>query len=86
MSANDHDSRSIRVPTFDGDEDHYQKWWMRFKVCTKLSGFSQVLIDTCETDLPNNNKEADALTRTDDDTLKRRKLYYIMMKLLLASC
>ena len=73
MSASDHDSKSIRVPTFDGDEDHYQKWWMRFKACATLSGFSQALIDARETDPPNDYEEADALTGTDDDTLKKKK-------------
>ena len=41
----DHDSKSIRVPTFDGDEDQYQKWWMRFKAYSTLSGFSQALME-----------------------------------------
>ena len=46
---------------------------MRFKAYAKLSGFSQALIDTRETDLPNNNEEAGALTGTDEDTLKKKK-------------
>ena len=73
MSEIDNDSKSIRVPTFDGNQDQYQKWWMRFKAYAKLSGFSQALVDHPETDLLNDNDEAEALTGTDSATLKKKK-------------
>ena len=46
---------------------------MRFKAYAKLSGFSQALVDHPETDLPNDNNEAEALTGTDGATLKKKK-------------
>ena len=72
MSETEGESKSIRIPTFNGNEDQYQKWWIRFKAYAKLAGFSKALVDTPEADLPGDNMEAEALTGSDDATVKKR--------------
>ena len=73
MSEADNGGKTIRVPTFDGDENQYQKWQMRFRAYAKLVGFSKTLQETPEADLPNDSAEAEALTGSDDTVQKQKK-------------
>ena len=73
MSENDKESKSAMVLTFNGEDEQYQKWWLRFKGCYKLAGFSKTLKDTPEDDLSNDQDEVDALTGTKVDAQKKKK-------------
>jgi len=46
------ETRTVKVPTFDGKEENYQRWWLRFKAYSKLGGFSKAISTVPETDLP----------------------------------
>ena len=58
---------------FDGTDEKYQKWWLRFKTCAKLGGISKEIRTTPEVDLPSKQVEAETLTGTEAEIkLKKR--------------
>jgi len=65
--------RTVKVPTFDGKEENYQRWLLRFKAYSKLGGFTKAISTVSETDLPADQAEADALTGTDAATQNKIK-------------
>jgi len=71
MSKEQEDSKTVRVPTFNGEKGLFQTWWIRFRAYAKVAGFIKALETTPENDLPGNQIEADALTGNDDDTKKK---------------
>lgn len=72
MSSETNENKTVRVPTFNGDEDKYQSWWIRFKAYAKVAGFSAAISTDPEVDLPANQAEVNSLTGSDEDT--KRKL------------
>jgi hypothetical protein len=44
--------RSVRIPTFDGSEDQFQIWWIRFKAYARVMQFSEAIETGGEADLP----------------------------------
>ena len=70
--SNSNEIKTIRVPIFDGKEENYQTWWVRFRACGKLSGFVKALEDAPETDLPKNQAESKALTGTEEAVTNKK--------------
>ena len=68
MSKEQEESKAVRVPTFNGEKELFQTWWIRFRACSKVVGFTKALETTPESGLPANQTEADALTCSDDAT------------------
>jgi hypothetical protein len=52
MSTNGASEKSVRLPSFDGNEAHFQIWWLRFKAYAAVMGFLQSIGETADTDLP----------------------------------
>ena len=65
------ETKTVKVPSFDGDETNYQRWWMRFKAYAKMTGFHKALEITPEVDLPSTEAEALTLTGSTDDEKKQ---------------
>ena len=42
----------MRIPTFDGTEAKYKKWWLRFKTYAKVGGSSKATVTIPEMDSP----------------------------------
>ena len=36
-------SGSLKIPVFDGEEEHYQSWMIRFQAYARVKGFSTAL-------------------------------------------
>ena len=70
MSIENNETKTARVPTFDGDKSNYQMWWVRFKVYAKVSGFKKVLNIVVELDLLVSQAEVEALVGTDIEIRK----------------
>ena len=67
------ESKTVRVPAFDGDESKYQKWRIRFRGCAKLAGLTKVIGTEPNLDLPEIQNEVDELSRNNEETKKKRK-------------
>ena len=59
------------MPTFNGQKDLFQTWWIRFRACAKLDRFTKVLGTEPETDLPANRIQADELVGSGEETKKK---------------
>ena len=62
------ETKTVRVPTFDGTDEKCQKWWLMFKACAKLEGFRKAIRTGPEVDFPINQVEACALTGSEPET------------------
>ena len=62
------DRKTTLVPIFDGKEENFQTWWVRFRACGKLSGFPKALGETPEPGLPSDQEEVESLSGTDITT------------------
>ena len=62
----DSETKSVRLPSFDGTHEGFQKWWMRFVAYAKVHKFSQALKPGLgDTDLPSaENAALDAVAAT----------------------
>ena len=49
-------SKFVKLPTFDGDEEKFQLWLVRFEAYTTCCGFRAGVGDAPEAELPENNK------------------------------
>jgi len=72
MSSETNDNKTVRVPTFNGDKEKFQAWWIRFKAYAKVAGFSTAITTDPEVDLPANQVEANSLTGSDANTKKKQ--------------
>jgi hypothetical protein len=61
----DNNSKTVKIPIFDGKRSGFMLWWIRFKAYTKEQKFSQALATTQETDLPVLQEDADKLDQSD---------------------
>ena len=52
---------SVRLPTFNGDEDNFQKWWTRFNAYARVKRFEKAL--RTDLDLPVSQAKADLLDK-----------------------
>ena len=53
MAVTDAETKSVKLPAFDGTHDGYQKWWMRFKAYARVHKWVQALAPgTGDPDLP----------------------------------
>ena len=68
--SRDNETKTVRVPVFDGDEASFQTWWMRFRAHTKISGFSKAVGIDPETDVPSSQSDVDGLA---GDTAENKK-------------
>jgi hypothetical protein len=50
--------KSVRLPTFDGSDEKFQIFWMRFKVYAKVYKFAPALKIGGETNLSSSNSVA----------------------------
>jgi len=66
------DTKTVRVPIFDGEDESFQKWWIRFRAYAKISGFTKAIETDPEPDLPGSQREVDALSGNGDETKKKR--------------
>ena len=73
MSEKENENKTVRVPTFDGDESKYQKWWIRFRAYARLAGFTKAIDMQPDPDLPATQTEVDALTGDSDEIKRKRK-------------
>lgn len=71
MSVENNETKTARVPTFDGDESNYQMWWVRFKAYAKVSGFEKALNIIAEPDLSTSQVDAEVLVGTNVETKTR---------------
>ena len=59
---------SVRIPSFDGDEENFQVWWTRFQAFARVNRFEKAL--KVDADLPGTQAELDALDpKTNGDKL-----------------
>ena len=72
MSSENNDSKSARVHAFNGKKELFQTWWIRFRACAKVAGFTKALGAEPEEDLPESQIAAEALTGTDAETKKKQ--------------
>ena len=68
MDAESH--KTMKVPTFSGENKDYQAWWMRFTAFAALMGFSAALSTTQLPNLPATEAE---VTGTNGDTEEQKK-------------
>eukprot|EP00957_Ditylum_brightwellii_P107306 8187825-Ditylum_brightwellii.AAC.1 len=57
MMDDDKAVRSLRLPTFDGDQKGFQLWWMRFWAYGSVYGFLQITQPNPDLDLPSSEYE-----------------------------
>ena len=43
MSSNDNGTYGLKIPSFDGEEDKFQKWWLQFQSYAQVKGFRAAL-------------------------------------------
>jgi hypothetical protein len=55
------DSKTIKIPLFDGKSKNFVMWWIRFKAYAKVMGFHQALNVDPEPALPVTQKDAEQL-------------------------
>jgi hypothetical protein len=59
----DMDSKTVRIPTFDGKQKNFVMWWTRFKAYARVQRFAMALEETKETALPDTESDGDTLDR-----------------------
>ena len=64
-------TKTVRVPVFDGEEESYQAWWIKFRANAKITWFAKEICTEPELDLPNSQSESDAFTGSGDETKKK---------------
>ena len=52
MSKDHINSKAARVPTFNGEKEQFQTWWIRFCAHEKVAKFTKALGAEPEPDLP----------------------------------
>ena len=50
---------SVKIPSFDGEEENFQVWWTRFQAFARVKWLEKAL--KIDTDLPGTQAELDAL-------------------------
>ena len=50
-------AKSIPLPTYDGNPDEFQKWWLRFKAYAAVKKFSNAIKRTADANLPGTEAE-----------------------------
>ena len=82
-------SGKISLPSFNGEHEDFALWWMRFKVCRLVKGFSQALTSVKEASLPENADDVLDLTQEDGKkanvALSRNNLAIACMTLMFAN-
>eukprot|EP00957_Ditylum_brightwellii_P098490 7503283-Ditylum_brightwellii.AAC.1 len=56
-SSGDQATKSLKLPTFDGEQKGFQIWWMRFRAYGMVYGFAQSIQQRPDPDLPNSEYE-----------------------------
>jgi hypothetical protein len=59
------DSKTIKIPLFDGKSKNFVMWWIRFKAYSKVMGLHQALNVDPEPDLPVTQKDGEQLDQKD---------------------
>ena len=72
MNSSEKDTKTVRVPIFNGKLEAFQTQWVRFRAYAKLGGFLKAISESPEPDLPNNQNEADNPTGTDEEIKKMK--------------
>ena len=55
----DSETKSVKLPAFDGTHEGYQRWWMRFRAYARVNKWVQALTPgTGDPDLPGSDAEA----------------------------
>jgi hypothetical protein len=62
-------SKSIRLPSFDGEANKFQVWWMRFTAYAGVYRFAQALKESGDSNLP----EAEELEDEDEEDTEARQ-------------
>ena len=57
--------RSLKLPTFDGDEKKFQLWWMRFQAYSRVYKFAGAVSATPNPDLPSTEDATIDVTTAD---------------------
>ena len=65
-------NKTVKVPTFNGEESNYQRWWIMFKSHAKLEVFNKALELTPESDLPGIANDLNDLAGENDNTKKQK--------------
>eukprot|EP00957_Ditylum_brightwellii_P052791 4002643-Ditylum_brightwellii.AAC.1 len=76
----DQATKSLKLPTFDGEQKTFQIWWMRFRAYGTVYGFAQSIKMTVDPNLPDTeNTDIDESTDTGARQAKALKLNAIAM-------
>jgi hypothetical protein len=72
---------SVKVPTFNGNRDAFQVWWLRFQAFSKAYKFRSAIDDKKESDLP--DKEVPQTVETKEQEAARERnstaVYYLTL-------
>jgi len=75
------ESKETYIPTFTGNEDDFNLWWMRFRAFATLAGCAMAIGRVADANLPSD----DSSPLKDDEEIKARKAnFYAMYALTLA--
>ena len=67
------ETKTVIVMAFDGTDEKYQKWWLRFKAHYKLAVFNKAIRTAPKVGLLSNQVEAPALTRSKPEKMKKKE-------------
>ena len=67
--------KTMRVPTFSGEQKDYQAWWMRFSAFAALMGFSAALSANQLPNLPGTEAEVTGANGDSEDEKKARAVH-----------
>lgn len=71
--ASSNEQTSVKIPTFDGKEQGFTMFWMRFKAYAGVKGFIPAIQDVMETDMPmDESTPLDPNTDTREIAAKKR--------------
>ena len=63
------DSKHVKIPMFKGEEEEFQKWFLRFKAYAKVKKFQDVLCEPKSGDYPASQDDFDAMAAGDATTI-----------------
>ena len=75
--------KALKLPVFDGEDDKFQMWWLRFICYARVFGFEEALVEGGESDMPLTEKESlDSDTETGKLKIAARKRNSMAMAIL----
>jgi hypothetical protein len=80
-STSSADIKSVRVPTFNGNRDAFQVWWLRFQAFSKAYKFRSAIDDKKESDLPDKEEPQSGDTKEQEAARERNStaVYYLTL-------